>query len=183
MKRRSFMRSAAVAAAPTVVPASVLGRNGRMGPSERVTIGLAGAVGKGYDLMWDFHSQCRDEVQFVAIADPDTKHVERGRRLAEKNWGEGCTTYRDFRAFCARSDLAAVVVAIPDHWHALAALEAIRSGKDVYGEKPLTHLSFVSDALKRPLSWDSRKEEVPGDPEASRLLNRLEYRGDWSLDS
>jgi len=45
------------------------------------------------------------------------------------------------------------------------------------------HLSFVSNALKRPLSWDPRKEEVPGDPEANRLLNRLEYRGDWSLDS
>ena len=57
-----------------------------------MTVGLVGAGGKGYDLMRDFYSQCKDEVQFVAIADPDARHAERGKRLAEKNWeGAGPT--------------------------------------------------------------------------------------------
>ena len=112
MKRRSFLKSAGALAAPSIIPAAVLGREGRTAPSERVTVGLVGAGGKGYDLMRDFYSQCKDEVQFVAIADPDARHAERGKRLAEKNWGEGCRTYRDFRDLCARDDLDAVVVAL-----------------------------------------------------------------------
>lgn len=94
MKRRSFLKSAGALAAPSIIPAAVLGREGRTAPSERVTVGLVGAGGKGYDLMRDFYSQCKDEVQFVAIADPDARHAERGKRLAEKNWGEGCRTTR-----------------------------------------------------------------------------------------
>ena len=122
MERRSFLKSAGALAAPAIIPAAALGREGRTAPSERVTIGLVGAGGKGYDLMRDFYSQCKDEVQFVAIADPDASHAERGKRLAEKNWGEGCRTYRDFRELCARDDLDAVVVATPDHWHADVSL-------------------------------------------------------------
>ena len=93
MERRSFFKSAGALAAPAIIPADALGREGRTAPSERVTIGLVGAGGKGYDLMRDFYSQCKDEVQFVAIADPDATHAECGKRLAEKNWGEGRKTY------------------------------------------------------------------------------------------
>ena len=160
MQRRSFCKLAGAFAGPVILPASVLGRRGQTVPSERVTIGLIGAGGKGYDLMRDFYSQCRDEVQFVAIADPDTRHAERGKRLAEKNWGEGCKTYRDFRDLCGRDDLDAVVVATPDHWHALAALEAVRQGKDVYGEKPLTHLFREGQVLYREVRKSNRIYQV-----------------------
>ncbi len=140
MKRRSFLKTASAVAAPSIVPASVLGRGGATAPSERVTMGVVGCGGKGHGLMQDFQSRCEKEVQFVAIADPDAKHCERGRQFAEKHWGEGCKIYKDFRELCARDDLDAVVVATPDHWHGIAAMEAVRNGKDVYGEKPLTHL-------------------------------------------
>ena len=160
MQRRSFCKLAGAFAGPVILPASVLGRRGQTVPSERVTIGLIGAGGKGYDLMRDFYSQCRDEVQFVAIADPDARHAERGKRLAEKNWGEGCKTYRDFRDLCGRDDLDAVVVATPDHWHALAALEAVRQGKDVYGEKPLTHLFREGQVLYREVRKSNRIYQV-----------------------
>lgn len=161
------MKKAGAVAAPTIVPAGVLGRGPKSAPSDRVTLGLVGAGGKGYDLMRDFFAQCKQEVQFVAIADPDQKHAARGKSLAEKNWGKGCTTYRDFRELCARDDLDAVVVATPDHWHALAALEAIRHGKDVYGEKPLTHLFREGKVLYQEAAKHKRIFQVGSEQRSS----------------
>ena len=167
MKRRSFFKTTGAVISPLVIPASVLGREEKTAPSERVTIGLVGAGGKGTDLMRDFYSRCKDEVQFVAIADPDVKHAERGKQLAEKYWGQGCKTYKDFRELCDRDDLDAVVVATPDHWHAIAALEAIRKGKDVYGEKPLTHLFREGKVLYEEVKKHKRIYQVGSEQRSS----------------
>ena len=159
LKRRSFLKTAGAIAAPLIIPATALGTVDKAAASERVTLGLIGAGGKGLDLMGDFSRQCK-EVQFVAVADPDKVHANKGKALAEKLFGKGCETYQDFRHLCARKDIDAVVVATPDHWHALACLEAIRSGKDVYGEKPVTHLFGEGQVLYREVAKHKRIFQV-----------------------
>ncbi len=108
----------------------------------------------------------QEEVQVVAVCDVDRQHEGKdsgGREpakarvekyYAEKGKGDykGCAAYEDFRELCARKDIDAVVVATPDHWHALATLEALRNGKDVYCEKPVTHLFGEGQAVYREVA-------------------------------
>jgi len=73
-------------------------------------------------------------VEYVAVADVTKSHRER----AAKAIGPDCKTYEDFREMLDRKDINAVTIATPDHWHALVAIDALRKGKDVYCEKPLS---------------------------------------------
>ncbi len=76
-------------------------------------------------------------LQHVAVCDVDARHVERAKDMLKKDNHEA-QTYDDFRKLTERQDLDIVCVTTPDHWHALVAIEAMRKGKDVYCEKPLT---------------------------------------------
>ncbi len=88
------------------------------------------------------------DVDVVAVADPDARHVERARARGTKIKG-----YRDYREMLGHEKLDAVIVVTPDHWHALASLHAMEAGCDVYCEKPLTLTigegRAVADAAKR----------------------------------
>ncbi len=77
------------------------------------------------------------QLAHVAACDVDARHVKNAKERFKKD-GHDAETYDDFRRLTDRKDLDIVVVATPDHWHALAAIEALRKGKDVYCEKPLT---------------------------------------------
>jgi predicted dehydrogenase len=80
------------------------------------------------------------DVQVVAVCDVDRTHLEQARRRVNQHYGnEDCKTYTDYRELMADSSIDAVMLALPDHWHALVAVAAARAGKDIYGEKPLTH--------------------------------------------
>ena len=159
LNRRTFLKTSSAIVAPTIVPATVFGKDAKPAANDRLALGLIGAGGKGLDLMTDFKRTC-NEVQFIAVADPDEVHANKGKALAEKLFGEGCKIYRDFRALCARKDIDAVVVATPDHWHAITCLEAIRSGKDVYGEKPITHRFHEGHVLCREVAKHKRIFQV-----------------------
>jgi hypothetical protein len=82
----------------------------------------------------------------VAVCDVDRARREDGRETVESIYGalergggyKGCAAYNDFRELLARPDLDAVVIATPDHWHTLLAIEAAKAGKDVYCEKPVS---------------------------------------------
>jgi predicted dehydrogenase len=167
--RRSFVKQAAAAvAAPAIVPASVFGRGGRPAPSNRITMGLIGCGGMGLSNLGHFLRF--PEIQVVATCDVEhlreTKGKSRYGALAGKEQAEKVYAgkEKDFRELCARKDIQAVIVATPDHWHALAALEAIRNGKDVYGEKPITHLFAEGRALanevdKRKAVWQTGSQQ------------------------
>jgi predicted dehydrogenase len=132
--------AAGAAAAPLVVPSHVLGLGGNVAPSDKIVMGLIGCGGMGNHNLDAFRR--RQDVQFVAVCDVDKKHLEETAKKVPD-----CKKLGDFRELIAVEDLNAVVVATPDHWHALCAIAAIRAGKDVYGEKPVTHTFAEGQAL------------------------------------
>ena len=166
--RRQFVQSASTAiAAPMILPSSILGQS-RISPGNRITIGAIGMGSKGIANLRNFLYQ--SDVQVVAVCDVHDSHyrdskpgerpplgrepakqivVNQYAKLTRSGTFKGCDAYEDYRELCARDDIDAIMVATPDHWHALCALEGLRNGKDVYGEKPITHLFAEGQALYR----------------------------------
>ena len=95
-------------------------------------------------------------VEYVAVCDVDASHVDR----AAKAIGPDCKKYKDFRELLDRKDINAVTIATPDHWHALIAIDAMRKGKDVYCEKPLTLTIDEGMALAQGRQGD--RPHLPG---------------------
>lgn len=159
MDRRTFVRTAAAASlAPLIVPRHVLGGPGFLAPSDTVNLAAIGAGGMGASNMAALVDQ-----RIAALADVDFGYVDRSveGRLRDRDGDERpeyvalreayakATRYADFRAMLdAETDLDAVVIATPDHVHAIAALEAMRRGKHVYVQKPLTYSVEEARALK-----------------------------------
>ncbi|MBI5386737.1 MAG: Gfo/Idh/MocA family oxidoreductase [Verrucomicrobia bacterium] len=141
LSRRSFLQRAAVAAAaitaPTLIPASALGRDGTVPPSERIIMGGIGVGNRGSGVLSNWFLPEKD-VQFVAICDPQKARREKIKQMADTKYGNNdCKLYSNLREFLAeRTDIDAVLSAPGDRWHALAAVWAMRSGKDIYSEKP-----------------------------------------------
>ena len=96
----------------------------------------------------------KPQVQFVAVCDSNARNRDNARNIVNKHYGNNdCAGYRDFRELAAREDIDAVLVATPDHWHVLTSLAVVRTGKDVYCEKPLSvtirEARELSDTVKR----------------------------------
>jgi predicted dehydrogenase len=111
----------------------------RVAANDRILIGAIGIGspgGRNEQLMHDVLNLKR-QIQYVAVCDVDGRHRDRAAGMLKKN-GMDVQKYSDFRELLDRKDLNAVLIATPDHWHALVALEAMKRGKDVYCEKPLT---------------------------------------------
>ncbi len=141
LSRRRFLGVAAGAvAAPLVVPSSVLGLGDAVAPSDRIVMGLIGCGGMGNHNLDAFRG--RKDVQFTALCDVDRQHLEETAKKVPE-----CKKLTDFRELLAIKDLNAVVVATPDHWHALCSIAAVKAGKDVYNEKPVTHTFGEGQAL------------------------------------
>ncbi len=158
INRRDFIRRAATVAVPMILPASAFAQDRRAAPSDRITLGIVGLGSRGFNLIDAFLGEA--DAQIVAVCDVDSMHYrdrawgqgrafgrEPARKLLESRYAKqtpntrfrGVGVYSDYRALCNREDLDAIVVATPDHWHALCALDSLRAGKDVYCEKPMTH--------------------------------------------
>ena len=133
--RRTFLKSAAVAAAPWVVPVTALGR-GRAAPSDRITLGMIGLGSMGLRHVKGFVQEA--DCQITHCCDVDAARARAAAKVADEAYKtQGCKAVRDFRELLADPSLDALVISIPDHWHAACAIPAIRSGKAIYGEKPL----------------------------------------------
>ncbi|TDQ75697.1 Gfo/Idh/MocA family oxidoreductase [Sphingobacterium yanglingense] len=126
--RRDFIKKSLIgAAAFTIVPRFVLGK-GYLAPSDHLTKGVigVGSMGRG-------HFKYAG-TKTVAICDVDTRHLA----LAQNALGGGIKEHHDFRDLIANPEVDIVHIATPPHWHGLMALEAARSGKDIWCEKPMT---------------------------------------------
>jgi predicted dehydrogenase len=139
--RRGFLKTTlqagALLAAPRVIPASALGRDGTVAPSERITLGGIGIGNRGtYDLGCFLGEP---DVQFVAVCDVKETRRTAVKRMADERYGnQDCAMYRDFRELLQRDDIDAVLIATGPNWHATASAYAARAGKDIYCEKPCT---------------------------------------------
>jgi len=134
-RRDFFQRTAGLGAAlafPSIVPRSVFGANA---PSNRIVMGAIGVGSQGTGDMQGFLS--KPEVQMVAVCDVDRSHRDQAKRLCDERYSNrDCKTYLDFRELIGRGDLDAVQLALPDHWHAIPAIAALRAGLDIHGQKP-----------------------------------------------
>ncbi|MEX0701529.1 MAG: Gfo/Idh/MocA family oxidoreductase [Planctomycetales bacterium] len=141
--RREFLQRGSAASmvafgTPWIVPAAALGREGPTAPSERIHLGVIGAGARGRLLIDRFAKE--KDAHVVAVCDVDRSHLNAAQDAVDQAHGRGsCRGYRDFRELIACSDIDAVVVATPDHWHALISIAAAEAGKDIYCEKPLAN--------------------------------------------
>jgi predicted dehydrogenase len=136
--RRNFLKKVTSAAAGTIGFPYIVGSLalGQVAASKRIVMGFVGVGGRGGALLTNFMEL--SDAQVVAVCDVKRQNRDGAREAVDKRYGKKvCTAYNDFRELCTRNDIDAVVVASTDHWHVLHALEAVRSGKDVYCEKPL----------------------------------------------
>ncbi|MHC4756145.1 MAG: Gfo/Idh/MocA family protein [Planctomycetota bacterium] len=136
LNRREFLAKAGAAMSiPYLVPSGVLAGPGRTGANERLTIGMigVGGMGKGHlGNMIKFRQA--GLVNIAAVCDVDEKRLAGAIELA----GAEVEPYRDYRYILGRKDIDAVLIATPDHWHAVQAVHACEAGKHVFVEKPIS---------------------------------------------
>ena len=131
--RRNFLIAGGAAlTTPLILPSSIIGDEKTPAPSERVTMGFIGVGGQGSGNLSAFLNDSR--VQVVAICDVDKKHLNDALEMAKLPAEAG---YGDWRELVAREDIDAVMIATPDHWHAIITTAAVpasaplrRSGAD-----------------------------------------------------
>ncbi len=178
--RRQFIKHAAAAAALTIVPRHVLGAPGHVPPSEKITLAGIGTGGQGLQNLAIF--QEFPEIQIVAVCDVNRESGgylswnwtqgkeqrvagrEPARRQVEAGYAQqkrsgtyrGCKAYADFRQLLAEEDVDAVMIATPDHTHAVITMAALKRGKHVYCEKPLTWSVYEA----RQVTEAARKAKV-----------------------
>lgn len=135
MTRRRFLGVAgAAAAAPMILPSGVLGREGRPGANDRLITGFIGVGGMGRGLLGEMlQFQRHDRARIAAVCDVDSVRLEGAVRTTRRAPAD---PYHDYRALLERKDIDAVVIASPDHWHAVQTVHAAETGKHVYVEKP-----------------------------------------------
>jgi predicted dehydrogenase len=140
--RRRFLQTAALFAAPLILPRRVWSQE--TAPSKRLTVGC---IGMGKQMRGHLGAFLgRDEIEVLAVCDVDTTRREAAKKRVDEAYTKksggtykGCAAYNDFREVLSRKDIDIICIATPDHWHAYIAIAAVRAGKDVYCEKPLTH--------------------------------------------
>ena len=152
--RRSFLKNSTSTAAAVALGLNLAGAGGTQtvrSANEKIRVGFIGVGNRGTQLLTRFMKQ--DDVEIAAICDVyepylarDYSKVEQrlkdalGGRIPKmtENLGENVARYKDFRRLLDRRDIDAVVIATPDHWHAVQTIMACQAGKDVYVEKPLS---------------------------------------------
>ncbi len=163
MTRRSFIGGAAAAAAFTVVPRSVLGGSAGVAPSEKINVAIIGTGGQGIVNMKQLFNE--PDVRIAALCDLNeesdysmfyyggTAGLKPAAELVRAKYGQPCPTYRDYNKMLAEQDIDAVLVATPDHSHAIVCLAVIAKGKHVYCEKPLCRTVYetrvVTEAARK----------------------------------
>ncbi|MGA2251965.1 Gfo/Idh/MocA family protein [Terracidiphilus sp.] len=171
--RRSFVKSAGAAA---MVASSPLVRASRVAASDRIAVGVIGWGMQGPNNTKGFMAQA--DCQVVAACEIDPKKMDAAVGAINEHYGNtDCKRYRDFREMIARDDIDAIMIAIPDQWHAIVATEAAKRKKDIYGEKPLAKTIAEQQAIVRAVQqnkiiWQtgSWQRSVPSFHKAAEIV-------------
>jgi predicted dehydrogenase len=149
MERRAFIKKSSILAAAGLAGITIYScksKNKQVkamkvpGPNDTINLGFIGLGMRFNQLFNEFKNI--PGVKIVAVSDIDDKRIEKGALMVNNHNGtkeKACDTYKDFRELITRGDIDGVVIATPDHWHAIITVMAIKEGKDVYCEKPVTH--------------------------------------------
>ncbi|MBL9134272.1 MAG: Gfo/Idh/MocA family oxidoreductase [Verrucomicrobiales bacterium] len=137
LRRRSFLKSALAAAGASglfqFIPSRVFSAPGRPGANDRFVVAHIGVGGMGMTHVNNMvRFQQEEKVRIAAVCDADDNRL----MAAWENLGKAVRPYRDYRYILERKDIDAVLIATPDHWHAVQTVHACQSGKHVYVEKP-----------------------------------------------
>jgi len=154
--RRQFLikttsMAAGAFAFPYIVPSSALGK-GAIAPSNRIVMGAVGLGNQGSGDMRGFLG--KREVQMVGLCDVDNRLNDKYKKFVDDKYNNNdCKTYQDFRDLIGRGDLDALTMALPEHWHGIIAVTALKAGLDVHGQKPLARTisegRAICDAVER----------------------------------
>ena len=159
--RRQFLQLAttAAASAPFLLPSRIWSASRK--PNDRITVGVIGVGKQGVGLMHGFLGS--KDIQVMAVCDVDTSRRENARRSVDTHYPKqgganyrSCAAYADFRELIAGDDVDAVVIATPDHWHALITIAAADAGKDIYCEKPLCQSIHEARAMVNAVQRNKR---------------------------
>jgi predicted dehydrogenase len=146
ISRRAFVKTTALAAGALALPAS--SRSAVFGANDRIRFAVIGCGGMGTGHLGSLVKRSdADNIKVVAVSDVYRRRLTRAKGICQ---GDG---YLDYRKLLERTDIDAVLIATPDHWHAKISIDAMDSGKHVYVEKPMTHTIEqaikLRDAVKR----------------------------------
>ncbi len=162
--RRFFMGAATAAAATRV-----------WGANDKINVAIVGLGGRGSNHL-SIYSRL-PEARVVALCDVNQEALERAQATLVKNTGEKAKEYGDMRETFANPVVEAVSIALPNHWHALAAIWAMKAGKDVYGEKPACYnihegqrMIQVMDETRRVMQVGSQHRSTPFKMKAIQAL-------------
>jgi predicted dehydrogenase len=131
MKRRDFLKAAAIAAGPAVISAR--------GANDKINIGWIGVGTRGNAAIDWLHTAAPNDVQITAICDAYDGYIARAKDRVKTIWGNTPDAYKDFHDLLAKKDIDAVYIMTPEHLHHEMAIAALKAGKHVYVEKPLAH--------------------------------------------
>jgi predicted dehydrogenase len=165
--RRQFISCAGAAlVAPLILGGCASQSRHRVSSSDRIRLGFIGMGKQSESLL----GAClpRNDIQVLAVCDVDTTRRKHAQSLVESHYAsqrtsglyQGCAAYDDFRDLLARGDIDAVVIATPDHWHALMTIAAAEAGKDIYCEKPVSHTIREGRAMVRSVRKNRRILQV-----------------------
>ncbi|MCL2743860.1 MAG: Gfo/Idh/MocA family oxidoreductase [Planctomycetaceae bacterium] len=154
ISRRRFLTGSAVglAAVPMFIPSAVLGKDGQLPPSNRITIGVIGVGNRGSHSIRAMTPL--PDHQILAIAEARRDRAERALDVVNNMYAartgmsdyKACQIYADFRDVLERDDIDVIWGTTPDHWHGPMFSRIIKAGKDIYGEKSLTR--YISQGVE-----------------------------------
>lgn len=162
--RRTFLRNslsvmAGTLVLPHIIPSSALGMNGVVPPSDRIVMGSIGVGSQGISNMRGFLP--RKEVQYVALCDLDTGHLDKASAMVNKFYkNTDCRTYKDYRDFLEKEKVDALCISVPDHWHSFTYIASANKKIHIYGEKPLARTiaegqQIVKAVQKNKIVWQT----------------------------